>query len=205
MFDITDDADHFARSRTTHLLLLLARDAAVERDALAERILARPVAPRHRLTDDHNPRLTFAILVGERAAADERNSHRREVVRVDGARLDGMCLADGLRMQVDLHPAAVVVGAERKDVDRTNGLHAWLRPNDVVQPLVERNLVTLGVGGRRHGRLERQHSFCDEAGLDAGELPQTANHQARARKQDEGERDLRGDQKLASRALQRRP
>ncbi len=124
MFDVADDADDFARSWTTDLLLLLARDAAVERDALAERILAWPVAPRHRLADDHNPRLTFAILVGERAAAEERNAHRREVVRVDRARLDRMRLADGLRMRVDLHPAAVVVGAERKDVDRANGLHA---------------------------------------------------------------------------------
>ena len=54
-----------------------------QRDALADRIFARPVFRGHRLVDHDDGRRLLIVALGERAAADDLDPERREVVRAD--------------------------------------------------------------------------------------------------------------------------
>src|SRR6185295_17695674 len=52
-------------------------DAAAMREGPADRILSRPVPLAKRRADDRHPCLVAAIAIGDVAAAQERNAHRR--------------------------------------------------------------------------------------------------------------------------------
>ena len=108
-----------------------------------------------------------------------------------------MCLAHRLRVRIDLHAPAIVVGTERQDVDRSHGLHARLRPDHIVEAFVEGNLLAFGVGCRRHRGFERQHPFTDEAAIDAQQLPQAPDHQSGTGQKHQRQRHLRSNQQLA--------
>ena len=61
----------------------LVRKAPVGHDPSSDRVLARPVAPRHRLVDDDNWLGVRYVGIGQPAAANERRGHRFKEVRRD--------------------------------------------------------------------------------------------------------------------------
>src|SRR4029453_16542801 len=56
----------------------------IKSDALAEGILIREEPARHRLVDDDDERTRSNVLSCDIPAAQDRNLHRREVIRRDG-------------------------------------------------------------------------------------------------------------------------
>jgi hypothetical protein len=52
--------------------------------ALANGILVRPKLRSHGVVDDSDTRRGIAIILGEIASGDERNTEGREVVKIDG-------------------------------------------------------------------------------------------------------------------------
>ena len=71
-------ATRHATSPTTPTTVIWA--GLVDREVLADRIAAGPVPLRHRGADDGDERPSFAVAVLERAAAQQRDPHRPEVV-----------------------------------------------------------------------------------------------------------------------------
>src|SRR6266436_4269481 len=52
-------------------------------EALAERVLVGPVAAGHGVVDDRNRSSAFAIILGEFASREDRDTHRGEIIEVD--------------------------------------------------------------------------------------------------------------------------
>src|SRR5580658_2698022 len=52
-------------------------------DAFAEGILVGPVAARHGFVDDRDRGYAFAIVLGEFATSEERDTHRRKIIEID--------------------------------------------------------------------------------------------------------------------------
>ena len=184
----------------TDRLLLRARDAAVERDAAADRVFARPVASRHGLADQDDPRRPFHVTRFEQPAAHQRDAHRLEIPGRDGASLRRFALAIGPGMILDLHAAAVVIAAERQDVDGTGGDDTRQGVDARLQPFVERNLLALGVGGHRQRHVHRHDRGRREAGGHLLQRPDAAHEQRGADEQDHRKRYLDGDERLTSAA-----
>src|SRR4051812_19933163 len=112
MLDVADDADHDPRTGTADDLLLIARNAAVERDALADHVAgAGPVLPRHRLAHHDDSLARLDVVRIEVAPGEERNAQRGKVSGRCRTRLGLVTLSVGTRMIFDLDAAAVVVVA----------------------------------------------------------------------------------------------
>ena len=143
MLYVTDHADDLARSGPADFLLLILRDAAVERDPLADGAATRPVAPGHRRADENHERRAFAIALVEAAPLEHGNPHRREVAGRDRSPLNRVRLLGRHRVRLDLHPAAIVVGAERKNVYGADLVDTREGAEPFVELVVERESVRL--------------------------------------------------------------
>src|SRR3954463_2356455 len=112
--DVVDDADdltlcsYVARRRRR-----VVRDA--EQDALANRIFVREILLHERLRhDDHRRRTVIFLGVGESAAADHVDPHRREEVRRRGLKVgDGALIARRRRTTINVEANAYALWLER--------------------------------------------------------------------------------------------
>src|SRR5678816_4882353 len=107
-------------------------------ESLADRIIVRPEALRHRLVDDDDLRRIAVVRGSERAAAAQRNTHHLEVVRRRGVEwnLDVLLLGRHLTT-VDAEYRGVRRGAEEDVGDERRTLDARHLPHAHEQSVLE--------------------------------------------------------------------
>src|SRR6185295_10040701 len=119
--DVADDADHRALRRAgTH-------------DDLAERILARPHGPRHRLVDHDDLRAGPSVAIGDVAPGLQGNAHRLGISVADNAHAPRPVLAERQRV------------GDSRALDAGQGAHAPQYFVDIRQLLLTRVVGHVGI------------------------------------------------------------
>ena len=150
----------------------------------------------------------------EQPAAHQRNAHRGEVAFAG----DAIAGEANTVLQLIAQPVAVfetldlidpghldelpvveVGDAKRKGVDEPRLLHAGQGGQSREDLLLRRlaPLLHIGLAGKRPRQVEQHGAFSAIAGIDLEELAEAPRQQPRARQQDNRQRHLRDDERLA--------
>ncbi len=211
MFHVADDTDDETGSWSADNLLAFLRNAAVERDSLADHVGhigpahrsfsgGGPVVARHRFADDHDELAAVDVVRVEIAAHQQRDAHGLKVSRRRRSSLRRESLSVWPRMIFDLNASAVVIAAERQDVHGARGGDTRQCAHTFLETLVERHLLAFLVSRRRQRHFHREHFVRGEAGIDLLQVPQTPNQQAGSDQKHDRHRHLGDDQQLAGAA-----
>ena len=168
-----------------------------ERDAPANRIFVREVQRGEPLVDHRRFAAGHAVLDGQVAAALQRQPDGLEVVRIDRQhrhvrRL--LALVERLAVDRELAQEAALhrrVAGDRHGFDFGIRIQPLLEPLVEGEPLLERGVFPLGKLQRHRRQLRGV-----DAEVEAVHRQEIAHHEARAREQDDGERQL-GDHQRA--------
>ena len=153
MAHVADDADDF----------VVARVVPGDADLLADRILAGPVPPRHRLVDDDPVGDVALVGLVEEPAFEQRNAHRLEVVPGHDANVrHGLIPCRGFRLADDFIARRRAETIERQPAGAADGLDARQDREPIEQALVElRPLRRLPVARARKRDFHRDQSAPD--------------------------------------------
>ena len=141
------------------------------------------------------------VALVEEAAAHQPDAHGLEVAGgdVDRTRRDDRLAGLHLVALGEDH-AVVVVAAERNGVGGAGGGHAGQRPQTLQRLVREPNQCGVVLVSRaRQTDRGSHHAVGSEPGIDSQHAAEAREQQAGADEQDEGERDLRHDQRPAQR------
>ena len=166
--------------------------------ALSDRVLSRPVDPREGLVDERDRKRAGDVGALECASRAHPLSERFE--RAVGEDLPVSLGAAPGRLDVALDVQAPVadLGAERKGAHDAGLADSGKAAHAFEQRAVERDdLLRLLVARLGRPQLQRQDVLRIEAQVHARERGETAEHQAGAEQQDDGERHLRGGERAA--------
>ncbi len=164
----------------------------VEGQPLPDRVRAGPEALGQPLVHDDGAGCAQTIVLGEIAAAHERQSHGLEVAGKDHAKGGAGGFARlGRRPPFDLERESPDVAGQGQVVDRAGRGHAGHRADTLQDLAVEgepsRRLLRTRSGERHH---RARHAARVEAGIEAAQGDERPDHQARADEQDEGQGQL---------------
>ena len=144
-------------------------------------------------------------MLGEQAAAHERDTHRAEVVAAHDADVGDRLLALRRRGPIrHTEPRRRAQAVERQEADaagRDDAGHVGQVPNQLLEEAHPRRV--LAVGRARQRDLHRQYLVRAEPRIDRQQALEAADEQAGAREQDDGQRDLDDHQRRAQAAAPR--
>ena len=208
IFDLADDAD----DRQPRV----GRRQPAELDPLADRILSGPEALHHALADDDRRRRGGHLGLGERAPRDERNAQRAEELGRDAVRVAArIVLGVQLRLAFGGESVALALPSSGRSVPSAASLTpgtARIRSSSA-RPRITGSGGGCVVPGARRGRrrgcprnadAQRQHRRRIEAGVERHQVPDGADHEARADEEHDRHRQL-GDDQHAAKPLRARP
>ena len=195
------------RRRGPAAVLDRARDAddldglavgAIEANALAHRIGARPVVLRELLVDDGHARRRRGVGRAEAAPAQDRDPHRLEVTLVDGVHRRSKALAVARHLERLRHEGhAVELAQAARRILRVSRAHdSGSLSRALGEPFVESRGLRRVV--LHEARVEPHHQ--DVIGRVAGPIPDAVlkapDHQEGRRQQHQRHRDLRHHQRV---------
>src|SRR5579884_2727877 len=156
----------------------------IEPDALADGALARPDTARKAVVDDDDLARIFVVVIGEEAAAAERDFHGAEVIGGGDAQVDLKLLAGrGVEaLDVDLAPTDGAGQRQRGNDSLADDARQMLDARGDIGIELRNGffLPVLGTGG---GDAHRNDAIGGEAGRNALEADETADEQSRAGEQ----------------------
>src|SRR5205823_11312664 len=163
---VADDADH--------LDAIGRRPRALGgQDVLADRVLAGPQAPGHRLADDRDERMALHVGPLERAAAEQLDAERAEDARRDAAPVGGEVFVVRPFMSLGEELRGRVAAGKWRDA-RTAGADDAGDRSQRGFDLVEERASTLARHLVRRGDGQLEEALDAEAGRDALKLDEAA-------------------------------
>ena len=184
---------------------------ARERDAPADRALARPSVVGHRLVDDRDVRSGRAVGSREIAAGEERQLHRPEIARLNDAVNGRRAFAGrGQRPAFDRVAKRPRIAGEGQVIDGAHRGHSG-KARQTVSHAQEHRIARRGRGMRRSGErdVRDRQVVGAEPGFDCSQLQHGATHESRADQQHQRQRHLGRDEQaphaLAGGTLRWRP
>ena len=165
---------------------------------MTDRVGTGPEAFGHRRADDRHGRRISAIGVVEIAAAQQRDAQCREVSGTDGGRIDIAAASAIVQLLiVDKDVLCLHGGPQRHAIGLRHGHDA----RNGCQPLPQLPGERLARGGGHRRHLQHRHQddgvLPFESRVDVLRALQAAHEQAGAGQQDERDRELRDDQRIA--------
>src|SRR4051812_1041987 len=194
LLDVADDADD--RERVGYLLRPPWGNGhgaeRLRREALAERILTRPEAARHRLVDERNGRAGRPVTVRELTTAQEQCAQRREVPWTHDTKTDDRILRGRVeRPTKHVQPCAEPPAEEGPRVHDGNLLNLGKLVQAAEHLLIELGDATRrAVFRRREPQLDRQQMGGPKARIDLLEVPQTPHKEPGAAHQHQRQPEL---------------
>ncbi len=137
-------------------------------------------------------RRAFRVVLGEVAAAHERNAHRLEIIRRRDADI-GLVL---LRAAGAIEGARAVAARERQPADRRDALHPWHSRHASHDLLIELELAIF-VGSRGSADSEDEEPIGIESGSYFRQVREALDHQPGADQQDQRQAHFSGDEERA--------
>ena len=175
LFDMPDHSDNFRR----HI-------QDVEVDALSDGVLIAEIELSKTLVDDHDHRGVFIIRGREKAAAQERNLHRLQIIGLHGVknRLLHVALAGWLRLALQPEWDFGIAGHGHGPHRERSRLNAWNRADLILHlPQGRSSSTRSGPGGRWQRYAEGKQLVGTKTRVDAPEFGKAAQHQSGAGQQ----------------------
>src|SRR5579859_2095346 len=145
----------------------------------AERVLVGPKALGHGFADDHGRISASHVIIGEVAAAQERDKHRVQIAGTDAAYVHFGLVSHGHDwLTFDGDGLMGAAAAHGKVINYAGGLNAWSGANllkDAIEKGGIRSRSWEFVGANRIGHGEK--AIWSEARDNVAELPRGANNE----------------------------